>query len=269
MSMDTVTKRAGKPPARRTPMTPARRLTLAVGLPFLVVLIGWTGLSVVADVGTGTYPFSRILPVTNGTLTANLGDADVTLVPGSPARLAGTITYSLIRPDVTFSGSSVSYHCAVPAGQCSLNSTLSVPQGTDLSLSSGAGDLTVNGGLSGNVSLKTSTGDLTANGLAGSPATLRTIAGNITASGISASDVTVSSDTGDITLTFTRVPDNVKVSSTAGDITIILPPGPTTYRIEPTNGVGGVSGSAVPQDPTSRHVIKVSSTTGDISITTS
>jgi hypothetical protein len=270
MSMDTLTERAGKP-AARTPMTPARRLILAVGVPVLVALIGWTGLSVVAEVGTGTYQFSRALPVTNGTLTANLGDADVTLVPvpGNSARLTGTITYSLIRPDVTIQDSSVSYHCAVPAGQCSLNSTLSVPRTADVNLSSGTGDLTVNGGLSGKITLSTSTGDLTANVLADSPATLRTVAGDITASGISASDVTVSSVTGDVTLTFTDVPSNVTVRSTTGDITIILPSGPSKYRIVPSDGVGDVSDSAVPQDPTSPHVITVSSTTGDISITTS
>jgi hypothetical protein len=268
--MDTLTERAGKP-AARTPMTPARRLILAVGVPVLAGLIGWTGLSLVADVGTGTYQFSRALPVTNGTLTANLGDADVTLVPvpGNSASLTGTLTYSLIRPDLTIHGSSVSYHCAVPAGQCSLNSTLSVPRTADVNLSSGAGDLTVNGGLGGKITLSTSTGDLTANGLAGTSDKLSTIAGDITASGISASDVTVSSVAGDITLTFTRAPDKVTVSSTVGDISIVLPPGKTTYNVVTNGGIAGDTSTSVPTNPSSPHVITVSSTTGYISITTS
>ena len=267
-TMDTF-KRAGKP-AGRLPMTPARRLTLAIGLPVLAALIGWTGLSVVANVGTDTYQFSRTPPVAGGTLSAHFGDASVTLVPGSPgspAQLTGTITYSLVRPNVTFTGSTVSYHCPVPAGQCSLDSTLTVPPATNVNLSSGTGDLTVNGTLNANLSLSTSSGDLTANGLAGKRASLTTSVGNITASGITADDVTVSSDTGDVTLTFTRVPDSVTVNSGVGDVSIVLPRGTTQYDVQMSTNVGNTS-STVPQDTSSPHTINVTSSTGDISITT-
>jgi hypothetical protein len=266
MSMDTLTKPAGRP-AARMPMTAARRLTLAVGVPFLAVVIGWTALSIVADAGTGTYQFSRDLPVTGGTLHASLGDGSVTLEPGPTARLTGIITYSLIRPHLAIHGSSVDYHCPVPTGQCSLNSTLTVPPGDNVSLSSGLGDLTVNGATSGNISLSTSSGDLTANGLTGTSDTLTTTAGNITATGITAPDVTASAVAGDVTLTFTRAPGNLTVRSTFGDISIVLPPVTDGYNIQTSSHFGDSSvSSGVDQNNSSTHVIKVTSTAGDISI---
>jgi hypothetical protein len=250
------------------PMTPVRRLTLAIGLPVLAVIIGWTALSIVADAGTGTYQFSHDLPVAGGTLHAGLGDGSVTLEPGPTARLTGIITYSLIRPHLAIHGSSVDYHCPVPTGQCSLNSTLTVPPGDNVSLSTGLGDLTVNGATSGNISLSTSSGDLTANGLTGSSDSLITTVGNITASGITAPDMTVNSSAGDITLTFTRVPDNITVHSTVGSISIVLPPVTGGYNIEANSNFGDSSVSqGVDQEPASPHVIKVTTTTGDISIT--
>lgn len=276
MNPGTLTGRPHKPHARspvtrkpvtRKPMTPWRWLTLAVGLPVLVALIGWTGLSLLADAGTGSYQLSSALPVTKGAVTADFTDANVTLVPGSSARLTGTLTYSLIRPDVTIRGSSVSYRCPMPAGQCALTSTLSVPPRDDVNLSSAAGDLTVNGGLGGNMTLSTGTGDLSATNLAGGNARLTTTDGDISATGITAADVTASSVAGDVSLTFVRVPGNVTVTSSYGDVSIVLPRGKDAYRVVTGDGTGDVS-VTMPEQASSSHVITVSSKTGDISITT-
>lgn len=271
MSLETLTERGEHTPAR-TPMTSARRLILAIGLPVLIGLIGWTGLNIVAWAGTGSYQFSSALPVSGGTLTADLdGDGNVTLVPGPAARLAGTITYSLIRPDVAVHGGSVSYRCPVPFGQCSLDSTLSVPAGTGVSLSAGSGNLTVNGsGITGDVSLSTTAGDLTASDFAGHDLTLRTSVGVVTATGIAARDVTVRSSTGDITLTFAQVPDRVTVSAAVGSVSIVLPAGGARYHVVASSSIGNVSVSpGVHQDATSARLITVNSSTGDISVTTS
>ena len=267
MTMDTLTTPAGRP-AARMPMTAARRLTLAVGVPFLAVIIGWTALSIVANAGTGSYQFSRDLPVTAGTLHASLGDGSVTLEPGPAAHITGTLTYSLIRPHLTIDGSAVSYHCPLPTGQCSLTSTLTVPPGDNVALSTGSGDLTVNGTTGGNISLSTTSGNLTANGLTGTDDTLTTTVGDITASGITASHVTADSVAGNVTIAFAQMPHTVRVHSTVGDISINVPPG--HYHIEKDSRVGDTSvSSGVIQDPTSPRVIMVTSTTGNITIGTS
>ncbi|MBO0831338.1 MAG: DUF4097 family beta strand repeat protein [Actinobacteria bacterium] len=252
-------------------MTSTQRLILILGLPVVLALIAWVGLVIIAGVGTGTYRVNTALQVNAGTLKTNLhGDGDVTLVQGSSARLTGTITYSLVRPDLTVSGNSVSYRCPMPTGSCSLDSTLSVPPGTGVNLHSGAGDLTVNGGLRSPISLSTAAGDLTANNLAATNAALSTTVGDISASGITSRDVVVHSTAGDITLTFARVPTTVIVNGRIGDVTIILPAGTARYDVQAHSSVGDVSvSSSVPQDVSSPNKITVTSSAGDISIKTS
>jgi hypothetical protein len=63
-----------------------------------------------------------------------------------PARLSGKATYALIRPTVTehaSGGSAASaYHCAsIPVGNCSLNADMTVPDGSDVSVSTSGGNI--------------------------------------------------------------------------------------------------------------------------------
>lgn len=255
------------------PMTPARRLALAVGVPLVLALIGWSAFSTVAQAGTGTFPVRHSLAIRDGLLRADVGDMDVRLVPGSgpDATLAGTVHYSLIKPAVTFSvdgsGATVDMRCPVPAGECSLNSTLTVPRGTEVNLAAGMGDLTVDGAATRAATLSTSTGDLTATDLSGT-AVLRTDTGDISATGISAADVTARSDTGDITLTFTKPPRELRVHDAIGDISIVLPPGTATYDIAASSSAGDTSVQPGLRDANSKNLIVATSSTGDISITT-
>jgi predicted secreted hydrolase len=48
----------GRAMTNSMPMTWARRLTLAIGVPLAITLIGWTGFSVVALAGQGSYQVS-------------------------------------------------------------------------------------------------------------------------------------------------------------------------------------------------------------------
>jgi hypothetical protein len=246
-------------------MTRARATTLAICVPVALSLIGWGAFSAVAAVGTGQYTFSTPVSVSGGKLTADVSDGGVTLKPGNTARLAGTVTYSLVRPHLTVSGSEVSYQCVVPAGDCGMQSTLTVPpSATAVNLSSSTGDLTVNGGISSDLTLSTTTGDLTANGLTGT-ANLSSEVGDITASGITASDVTVRSSTGNVTLTFTKVPRDVKVTSNIGDISIVLPH--ANYRFQVSSSIGDTSYPT--SDPSSGNLVAASTSTGDVSVSES
>lgn len=255
-------------PARSVSLTPARRTALAIGVPVLLALTAWTGFNVVALVGQGSYQISAPLAVRDGTLSMSVSDADVVLAPGSSARLTGTVRYSLIKPELSMSGNGISsFHCPMPVGVCSLNSTVTVPPGTGVDVSSGTGDLTVDAGaVTGNVTLSSGAGDVTASSLAGRADHLSTGAGDITAYGVTAGDVTARSVAGDITLTFSRAPSSVSVSSGAGDITIVVPPGSTQYDVQASSAVGNVDYAGIPHSPSAKRVITATSDVGDITI---
>lgn len=246
-------------------MTPARRVALAIGVPVVVAAIGWGVFSLIASVDTGHYSFSIPLTVSGGKLTADFPGSNVTIVPGDAARLAGTVSYSIVRPHLTVNDGKVSYPCAIPAGECGMTATLTVPpSATSVNVSTGGGALTVPRGLTGNVTLTTSGSNITANGLAGT-ANLDSGSGAVNASGITASDVTANSYGGNVALTFTRAPRDVLVNSASGAVSIVLPHGSYDFRVNAAGG--GVSTPA--GDRAARDVITVNSAGGNVRVSES
>ena len=173
-------------------MTPGRWVALAVGVPVALALIGWTGFSLVASVGRGSYPFSYTFPVHDGQVALNINAGDITLrqAPGGDtARLTGTVQYGLVRPSITESATSTSANVNLDCtanfnGNCGVSANLDVPAQTGVTLWSNGGDVTASGfsdgmtlstvggnvnvsNLSGNLQLDTGGGDLTGSGLTG------------------------------------------------------------------------------------------------------
>src|SRR6266478_3855195 len=103
-----------RPPAALR-MTPGRWVTLAIGVPIAIAFIGWSGFSLVADIGQASFPVSTTIPVEHGRLVASTGGGDITVhqdqATGGPARLTGTVQYSLLRPRLTVTDNGVSLHC--------------------------------------------------------------------------------------------------------------------------------------------------------------
>ena len=274
------------PAPGRLHLTPARVLTLLIGVPLVLALIGWLGFSTVALVGQASYPVSYVVPVTAGQLVAGVGGGNVTLRqgPGQTAHLTGTVQYDLIRPGVTEStgpnGTNLDVHCRVSVGSCGLNATLEVPSQTAVTLSSGGGDMQVSGiddvtlsseggdvaisGPGGLTSVDTGGGDLTASDLAGI-VKFSTSGGDITGNDLAAPSVNAGSGGGDVTLVFTEPPANLDITSDGGDITVLVPHGATAYHI--TGGAGGGNDTeSVPTSPLSHNTISVESGGGDITI---
>jgi len=276
---------------RRAPgalrMTPGRWVALAIGVPIALVLIGWTGFSLVAQLGQASFPVSYAIPVQDGHLTASVGGGDITLRPvqGSTARLTGTVRYSLVRPAIsestTASGTTIIVDCRIPAGICGLNATLDVPQHTAVRLTSGGGNMQVSGiesdvtldsgggnvavsGVGGIANVSTGGGNLTASDLAGI-LQFTTSGGNVNGNSLSAPQVTTDSGGGNVTLVFTKVPANLDIVSGGGDITVLLPHGSTHYAITSSSG-GGNDSASVPTSSTSSNKIKVDSGGGNIAI---
>jgi hypothetical protein len=252
------------PAPGRLRLTPARVLTLLIGVPLVLALIGWLGFTTVALVGQASYPVSYAIPVTGGQLVAGLGGSNVTLRrgPGQTAHLTGTVQYDLVRPGLSEStgpnGTSLDVHCRIFVGQCGLNATLEVPAQTAVTLSSGGGDMKVYGiddvtlssgggdvaisGPGGLTSVNTGGGDLTASDLAGI-LKFSTSGGDITGNDLAAPSVNAGSGGGDVTLVFTKPPQNLAITSDGGNDT-----------------------ESVPTSSLSHNTIKVDSGGGDITI---
>jgi len=274
-----------RPPADLR-MTPGRWATLAIGVPIALVLIGWSAFSLVASIGTASFPVSDTIPVQNGRVVASTGGGDITVhqgqVSAGTARLTGKVEYSLVRPKFTVSSSEISLQCNVPTGNCGLNATLDVPSHTAVDLNTGGGNMQVTG-IQGNVTLDSSGGDVGISGIGGR-ADVLSGGGNVTASdlggvlkfgtsggdvdgnGLFSPHVTTDSGGGNVTLVFTTVPDYVKVGSSGGDITIVVPRGTASYHITSHASGGDYSAPGVPTNDASRHTIQVDSGGGNISI---
>jgi hypothetical protein len=267
-------------------MTPGRWVTLAIGVPIAIALIGLSAFSLVSDLGQASFPVSTTLPVQNGRLAVGTGGGDITVHQGhvsdGTARLTGKVEYSLVRPTFTVSGSGISLHCRLPTGNCGLNATLDVPSHTAVDLSTEGGNMQVSG-IQGNVTLDSSGGGAGISGIGGT-ANVQTGGGNLTASdlggvlnfntsggevggsGLFSPHVTTDSGGGNVTLVFTKVPDYVKIGSSGGEITIVVPSGNASYAIT-SNASGGAYHASVPRNDASRHSIQVDSGGGNISIT--
>ena len=265
-------------------MTPGRWVTLLLGTPIALALIGWTGFSAVAGLGQSSFPVSAVIPLQHGRLVASVGGADVTLhqdrAGGSTARLTGTVQYSLVRPDFTVSGTDVNLRCRIFTGNCGLSGTLDVPADTPVDVTSGGGNMAVSG-LQGSVTLNSGGGDVRVSGIGGLTY-LSTGGGNVTASdlggtlqfftaggdvggnGLSAPHATLYTGGGNVTLVFTGVPQSLEIYSSGGDVTVLLPRGATRYDI--SHDTAGGNYSALVPTGSSAHTITVTSGGGNVSI---
>lgn len=264
-------------------MTPARVLTLAIGVPVILALIGWTGFSFVSQAARASFPVSYPMAIQQGQLTVGVNSADITVRQDNDntARLAGTVHYGLFRPRVTSSGNEVTVKCPGISDNCGLSTTLDVPRLAGLTLSSGGGDLTVPGvaqtvnltsdggdvsvsGVAGAATVRTGGGDLTAGDLSG---TLKftTDGGDVNGNGLAAPTLSTDSGGGDVTLVFTKVPANLNIISAGGDVNIVVPRGATAYRVIATAD-GGDDSVTVPTNSSAGSQITVDSGGGDITI---
>jgi len=264
-------------------MTPARVLTLAIGVPVILALIAWTGFTLVSQAARASFPISYAMGVQHGQLTVGVNSADITVRQdgGSTARLAGTVHYGLFRPHLTSSGNEVTVKCLGISSNCGLAATLDVPRLAGLTLSSGGGNLTVPG-VAQTVNLTSDGGDVSVSGIPGT-ASVRTGGGNLTAgdlggalkftsdggdvngSDLAAPTLSTDSGGGDVNLVFTKVPTNLNIISDGGDVNILGPRGATSYLVSTTTD-GGDDSVTVPQSASSGDQITVNSGGGDITI---
>jgi hypothetical protein len=240
-------------------------------VPVCLALTGFAGLNIVAQVGRGSFTVGRIFPASARQVSVSLGGGDITLrqTADSQARLTGTAHYSLIRPGITARASAgsaaFSFDCGdLPVGNCGLDSSLTVPRGTTVSVSTDGGSALVSG-TTGDVAVSSGGGDVTADNVAG-PLSLHTAGGNIQGDSITAADLTASTGGGDVTIVFTRVPRDVTVQTAGGNVTIVVPRGTAQYRVSASTAGGNVTDGTIPVNSSSRNEITATSGGGDITI---
>jgi hypothetical protein len=288
------------------PMTRGRRAALAIGVPLCLLLVGYAGLDLVATFGQGRYPVSYTVPASARALTLNVAAGQVLIrqAASGPATIAGTARYSLIRSTVTErtvgGGTTVGYHCPIlPAGDCELDASVTVPAGMPVSANTEGGNATVTG-IAGQVTLSsgggniaadrtsgpltldtsggnikatdvtsptltatTGGGDIDAAGVSSATISARTSGGNINATGVSSTTVTASSGGGNIEVVFTSVPRDVQVNTSGGNITLVLPHGDTEYNVN-AHATGGSVTDGLTQNKLAKNVITATSGGGDI-----
>jgi hypothetical protein len=270
------------------PMTAARRITLALGVPAALLIIGWTGFDAIAWAGQGSFGVDFSVPVHSGRVSLSVGGGSVRVRPGpaGTVRLSGTVHYSLVRPKVALRpsppGVAVDSSCSALAVLCSFDYSVAVPAGLGAEISVGSGNLAAAGlsgqvtlfdrsgdvraaGLAGDVQIQDQSGDITASALSGPDTRLRDQSGDVSVTSISSSDVTVFDQSGNITLDFAAVPRRVVVTGQSGNITLVLPPGRTAYRVTARTQSGGTI-TQVPTSPGSSHAITATTQSGDITI---
>jgi hypothetical protein len=272
------------------PLTPGRRAALVIGVPLILVIIGWTGLTAVAWAGQDTYPVHLSLPARGGTATVHVDSGDINVRPGQAGRLgiSGIARYSLVRSHVSWhtgpSGAGVRSSCRWQVtGPCSFNYTVAVPAGTAARVTDGSGDVTAQGlagraslesgsgnltlwSLSAGVQADTGSGDISGSDLTGPSVLAESGSGNVQLAGVGNPRVTVSDGSGDVSLTFTRVPGHVRITAGSGNVSVVLPKGGTAYQVNATTGSGNTA-VAVPRNPASAHVITITDQSGDITVT--
>lgn len=270
------------------PMTSVRWVTLALGLPVALALIGLSSLTAVALADQARYRVHVSAPASGGQARVMINNADVTVRPGPGDRISvsGTLRGSLSPPTFAWrsdaSGLTLDSHCWSWAGTCSLAYDIAAPAGLPLMLSDGSGNLNVSGfaghvtlsagsgdldasRLAGTISLTNGSGDITASGLDGGSVELSNGSGDIVINGLAATDVAGDDGSGNITLTFTKIPRRVDVTEASGNITLVLPRGPTYYHVEASSESGSTSVS-VNRRPSSPYVITASSGSGNVTI---
>jgi Toastrack DUF4097 len=267
------------------PMTPGRWITLMIGVPIALALIGWTGFSILTGIGRASYPVTGTIPLEKGQLVASMGGANVTLhqdqARGSAARLSGTVEYSLVHPNFTVLGTAVNLDCRIPSGNCGLNATLDVPANTPVDLAAGGGNVQASG-LQRGVTLDTAGGDVTLSDIGGNTdlstgggnvnagdlggiVTFTTAGGDVTVNDLFSPHVTLDTGGGNVTLTFTQAPTSLDITSSGGDVSVVLPHGPAKYAISATTDGGNYSAPGL-TNQASANKITVDSGGGNVSI---
>jgi len=270
------------------PMTPARRMILAIGVPIALAVIGlgvagWASGAITGLTHQVSYRVAVNALVTGGHVNVTVDNADVTLRSGTgdQIQVRGTLSENLVRPTFswqsTAAGLALHPQCRLPTGVCSLRFAIAAPARLPVAVTDSSGDMNASGlrgtvtlsdssgdvgasRLSGDIRLEDGSGDLAASGLTGN-IRLDDNSGDINASGLTG-DVRFQDGSGDVAVNGLAGPD-VTGSVSSGDITLTFTKVPD--RVQVTDSSGDVT-LVLPPGAAAYDVV-ASASSGDTVIT--
>ncbi len=249
---------AAGPPGVRTAPSPGVLVLRVLGLAGLLLLVGLGAASLVVGFLENRREDTRTLEGPVRVLDVDTATGDVVVRTG-PAGSASTVTtrrhWSLTEPTATTSveAGTARLRGACPTGwsllsRCAVDFDVTVPAGTAVRVTTATGDTRIVGA-TGDVRVQTSTGD-------------------VRLTDARASTVQAQTATGDVRLEFTAAPDDVRARAATGDVLVRVPDDATVYQVTTSVGVGDRT-VEVPRSDTSSHRVDVSTSVGDVTVTTS
>lgn len=97
--------------------------------------------------------------------------------------------------------------------------------------------------------------------------TMASDTGDLTADDLAGKTVTATAANGTIALGFSAPPTHVTASTQTGDVTVVLPPGGPSYQLDLSSRTGTTT-AGLTSDPTSTRVIRATSVSGNVAVTT-
>lgn len=197
------------------------------------------------------------------------GSISVSPSPSGQVRIAAAVQWLGARPVVrrSWHGSDLSVTTGCPApdlfGDCQADLDISVPDGTRLLATAGAGEITVTG-LTGTVDAEVGSGTVALADVSG-PVRVRVGAGSVTGTGLSSRSLTVTAGSGQVSLAFAEPPQLLALTVATGSAAVTVPPG-SAYRIVRRPGSGSVHFAAGLRDPGSPDLLTVQVGTGSVSV---
>lgn len=156
---------------------------------------------------------------------------------------------------------SLSAGCSGLLTWCSIDYTVSVPDGTTVAVDQGSGAVRLSGRF-GTVTAKTGSGSVAVSG-AGDSVRLETGSGGISSNGLEASQLYAHTGSGGIDLDLARAADSVRAETGSGGVTVRVPQG--SYAVTVRTGSGSQR-VGVATDPGSPHRIDASTGSGSVSV---
>jgi len=232
-------------------MPPLTRVAVA-GIAVLAALPLVAGCGTLGNLGAPSHnrpakSFTVSGPVSAVVIHGGSGSIDVTGSARSTVSVSQQVSYSKTPPNAAHSlrgGTlTISYSCPVEI-VCGVSYTVQVPRGVAVTVSAGAGSITLTS-LTGTVSA-------------------RAAAGLITAAGLRSAIASFTSNAGGVIASFAAAPRSLTASTNVGPIALTVP-GSVAYRIAAHTFVGSAT-VTVHRSGSSAHSISASSDLGSISI---
>jgi hypothetical protein len=253
-----------------------RQGLIGVGLAMTALLVGTGTLMAVNAMARRTVEEEHTYAFRGSDLSVELAVGEIQIVPSDKddqITVRRRVTYGLRRPAVEERVDGEIFrvrdgHCAVPASSsCHVRWRVEVPRFLTVSIRTGSGDISVSG-MSGRVHLVTDGGDINAVSASGPKLTLLSKKGSVTAQNVSSGQVVATSTNGSVSVSFRTPPNLAFGKSDLGDVEVVLPPGDESYRINANNSPDGLRTVTVPDDPSSRRRVDVSSVKGAVRVLT-